>query len=33
MTETVSGAPVSATQRGSKRLPNGRVQSLRIERV
>jgi ribonucleoside-diphosphate reductase alpha chain len=33
MTETVSGAPVSPTQRGSKRQPNGRAQSLRIERV
>ena len=32
MTETVSGAPVSPSQRGSRR-PNGRQQSLRIERV
>src|SRR5438067_4091638 len=33
MTETVNGAPASPTQRGSKRQPNGRLQSLRIERV
>ncbi|HET6818858.1 MAG TPA: vitamin B12-dependent ribonucleotide reductase [Mycobacteriales bacterium] len=33
MTETVSGAPVSPTQRGSKRQPGSRQQSLRIERV
>ena len=33
MTETVNGAPASPTQRGSKRQPNGRLQSLRVERV
>ncbi len=32
MTETVSGAPVSPTQRGNRR-PNARQQNLRIERV
>src|SRR3954452_12670678 len=33
MTETVNGTPGSPTQRGSKRQPNGRLQSLRVERV